>query len=63
MFCCCFTFRQGSTEFPDTLIKEGTLSCVDYLQMSGVSGDSTDTLAEGGRGDYPWMSGITLDIL
>ena len=50
-------------EFPDTLIKEGTLSCVDYLQMSGVSGDSTDTLAEGGRGNYPWMSGITLDIL
>ena len=34
-------------EFPDTLIKEGTLSCVDYLQMSGVSGNSTDTLAEG----------------
>ena len=31
--------------------------------MSGVSGDSTDTLAEGGRGDYLWMSGITLDIL
>ena len=63
MICCCFTFRQGSTEFPDTLIKGGTLSCVDYLQMSGVSGDSMDTLAEGGRGDYPWMSGITLDIL
>ena len=63
MFCCSFTFWQGSTEFPDTPIKEGTLSCVDYLQMSGVSGNSTDTLAEGGRGDYPWMSGITLDIL
>ena len=50
-------------QFPDTLIKGGTLSSVDYLQMSGVSGDSTDTLAKGDRGDYPWMSGITLDIL
>ena len=39
------------------------LSCVDYLQMSGVSGDFTDTLAEGVRGEYPWMSGVTLDIL
>ena len=60
---CCFTFRQGSTEFLDTPIKEGNLSFVDYPQMSEVSGDSMDTLAEGGRGDYPWMSGITLDIL
>ena len=39
--------------FPDTPIKGGTLSSVDNPQMSGVFGDSTDTLAEGGRGDYP----------
>ena len=37
-------------EFPDTLIKGGNLSCVDYLQISGVSGNSADTLAEGDRG-------------
>ena len=48
--------------FPDTPIKGGTLSSVDYPQMSGVSGDSTDTMAEGGRRDHPWISGITLDI-
>ena len=50
-------------EFQDTLINGGTLSSVDYLQMSRVSRDSMDTVTKGGRVDYPWMSGISLGIL
>ena len=58
-----FYISAGIHGIPGYSDKAGNLSCVNYLQMSGVSGDSMDTLAEGCRWNYPWMSGIALDIL